>query len=546
MTVSRDALTRMQEEIATLKAEARHMRQAFSALQARYFQCVDSLADALRSSAAAHATSPADEAAPHDTFASAARPLLDSFPDPLLVIDSRGCFVTVNHAYAQMVGHAPQALVGQPVADIVGENFYTALIAPREREAFTGHTVEQEGWFDDHYMQLRYCPVHVGGRNEFVMVTLRDLTAWKHADDERERLLREVVRRAAELDATLAAMTDGVIVYNGDGAIIMMNEAAEQMLGYPPEMRAMTVAERMALMPPIREDGKPLPPEEGPALRALRGEDVQNFIYAYPFPDRMLWLSAGAAPIRTPDGTSLGAVVTLTDITAQHALREQQSTFLHMVSHDLRVPLTIIQGHQQMLERTLETAVLDETSQVCMQAIGRAAQRMNAMIEDLVEAARLEGGQLRLDPHPLDLESYLSELLQRAAGMLEISRITVELPKNLPAVCVDIDRMDRIILNLLSNALKYSEPDTPVALRARRDDREVALTIIDQGQGIPAEGIPQLFGRFYRVPGGRKAEGIGLGLYITRLLVEAHGGHITVESTEGRGSAFTVTLPIAE
>jgi len=358
--------------------------------------------------------------------------------------------------------------------------------------------------------------------------------------------LGQAERHDAAAHAILAAMTDGVIVINTAGEITLMNAAAERLLGYTPDMRAMSVAERVARLDIIGEDGKPMTADDAPISRALHGEHLCNVVFAHRYPDRTVWMSAGAAPITGLDGGLLGAVLTLTDISNEHARREQQSTFLHMVSHDLRVPLTIILGHQQMLAQLCEQAQVNGAAQASLDAIARASQRMNVMIEDLVEAARLEGGQLRLSPHPVALRAYLDELLSRAEGMLATERITLELADDLPPIHADVDRLDRIVINLLSNALKYSAPDTPVLLRAQSAGAKVAVTVRDRGEGIPPDVLSHLFERFYRAPEGRKAEGIGLGLYITRLLVEAHGGEITVESTVGEGSAFTFTLPVVK
>ena len=125
------------------------------------------------------------------------------------------------------------------------------------------------------------------------------------------------------------------------------------------------------------------------------------------------------------------------------------------------------------------------------------------------------------------------------------SRLLLAIPDDLPPVQVDPARLERILFNLLSNARKYAAPDTPIHFSARRQQHEVVVSITDQGQGIPAEELPHIFDRFYRTTRGRKVEGIGLGLYITRRLVEAHGGRIWVESEVGKGSTFTFTLPIA-
>jgi len=170
---------------------------------------------------------------------------------------------------------------------------------------------------------------------------------------------------------------------------------------------------------------------------------------------------------------------------------------------------------------------------------------MNAMILDLVDSARLEANQLRMEPASVDLRSFVLDLQGRLAGALAMDRVRVQIPEGLPQVSADPNRLERILTNLLSNALKYSEPETEVFVGAERQDGMVRVWVSDSGVGIAEEDIPQLFQRFYRAKSGRKAEGLGLGLYITRMLVEAHGGKIWVESDLGKGSTFSFTLPLA-
>ncbi len=170
---------------------------------------------------------------------------------------------------------------------------------------------------------------------------------------------------------------------------------------------------------------------------------------------------------------------------------------------------------------------------------------MDGMIQDLVDVARAEGGQLELKREPIDLRTYLEELRARSATVIDFDRIRITVPEDLPAVLADGNRLERIITNLLSNALKYSAPGTPVLVRVHRINGEVEVAMTDAGYGIAAEELPRLFQRFYRSPETHQAEGIGLGLYITKQLVEAHGGRIWVESEPGVGSTFTFTLPVA-
>jgi signal transduction histidine kinase len=234
----------------------------------------------------------------------------------------------------------------------------------------------------------------------------------------------------------------------------------------------------------------------------------------------------------------------------REGLMAEREMFLHTISHDLRTPLTVIQGYAQLLRDTLEREGCGESSGLMCDEVLKGAQRMNRMIEELVDMARLEGGKLVPKVSALPLDAFVQQLLGRLQGVrlkgcLETDRLTVEIPVDLPPVLVDPDLLERILLNLLSNAMKYSPPESPIRLQARRTDGEVLVSVVDQGIGIAPEDQPRLFERFCRPKGVRRADSVGLGLYITRMLVEAHGGRIRVESELGKGSTLSFTLPLA-
>jgi signal transduction histidine kinase len=238
--------------------------------------------------------------------------------------------------------------------------------------------------------------------------------------------------------------------------------------------------------------------------------------------------------------------VTFNQMAAALLERERErDAYIHVVSHDLRTPLAIALGHAQLMEEILEERGQDGPLREGVQAIALGMRHMNLIIQDLVDSARSEAGQLRLTCQPTNLHSFVSDLLERARTALAVERVTNNVPADLPPVSADRDRLERIFMNLLSNALKYSTPDTPVTIGAHLAGDEVVVSIADRGVGIPPEDLPHLFQRFYRAKGTRQTEGIGLGLFITRLLVEAHGGRIWVESEPGRGSTFSFALPAA-
>jgi len=380
------------------------------------------------------------------------------------------------------------------------------------------------------------------------LTTVMDITDRKIAEADREKLHAITERHMAELNATMEAMADGLIVFAPDEHIIYMNHAVEEIYGISEteQLRLASLNERVEFFRQETATGKAFPVAEHPAGRALRGETVRSQIMALHRPDgRKIWLSASAAPIRLPDGESLGAVLVFTDVSRLHELQEQHEAYLHSISHDLRAPLTIMQGHAQMLREDLSRLDAGEEHCFKVEAILRAARSMNMMIQDLVDAARLEAGQLQLHRQPIAMRAYIESLLARSVIAFDTDRITLNIPDDLPPVFADPERLERILLNLLSNAVKYSTPGSPIWLYAVHSGSQVLIYVRDIGPGVPAHDLPHIFERFYRA-GGIQAEGIGLGLYITKMLVEAHQGCIDVISKPGKGSTFQFTLPAAK
>ncbi len=362
---------------------------------------------------------------------------------------------------------------------------------------------------------------------------------WEIAE-ERKHLLQKSQRWAAELDATIRAIAAPLIIYNQEGGIVRANPAAEKLLAYPPELRAKPMMERISGLRVESPDGTLLTMEQWPVQRALRGETVLGEILKFSFPTgRTIWGSFSAAPIRL-EGEIMGAVTTFVDITGMHDLQQEREMYIHTISHDLRTPLTVILGYAQLLTGRLQ----EEEAKPHVEAIVTAAERMHRMIEDLVEAARLEGGEIKLEMEPVRLDQFLADFLRRSATALDASRIVPEVPE-LPPVAADPARLERIFSNLLTNALKFSPPDSPVEVRARQDGKLLVVSVHDHGQGIDPEDLPHIFDRFHPPKGGKKPGSVGLGLYITRSLVEAHRGQVRVESAPGVGSVFYFTLPLA-
>jgi signal transduction histidine kinase len=218
---------------------------------------------------------------------------------------------------------------------------------------------------------------------------------------------------------------------------------------------------------------------------------------------------------------------------------EQREDILRAVSHDVRNPLQVV---LLQTERILRVAK-EEAARGPAANILTAGRRIERMLRDLTDSARVEAGALQLSLEPVELHGFVAELLALTAGVLDGSRVVNDVPAGTPPVAADRDRLERIMVNLVGNALKYTR--SGVRIGAAREGDAVKITVSDEGPGIEPQDLPRVFERYYR--GQRhEGEGLGLGLYIVRKLVEAHGGRIWADSRTGEGTTFSFTLPLAD
>ncbi|MBI2897912.1 MAG: PAS domain-containing protein [Deltaproteobacteria bacterium] len=227
--------------------------------------------------------------------------------------------------------------------------------------------------------------------------------------------------------------------------------------------------------------------------------------------------------------------------------KRMQEELLALISHDLRAPLGVIAWQA---DRLCQQAATDPAWHKATGAILRNAGRMTAMIADLVESARLESGQLVLAEDVLSMADLVIELVE-ALPADDRERILLEVAPAVRAVRADRDRMERAVMNLLANALKYSPPESHITVGVGEEAGSVRVRVEDRGPGIAEEDLPRIFDRYFRAAAQRGGgsppaldNGLGLGLYISRLIVEAHGGSVSVSSVPGQGSSFWISLPV--
>jgi signal transduction histidine kinase len=252
-----------------------------------------------------------------------------------------------------------------------------------------------------------------------------------------------------------------------------------------------------------------------------------------------------SAPVHARAGGYVGRVEVYTDVTETRALQRTKDDFLSLVSHELKTPVTSIKGYAQLLRRRAEREGISESVLGACTVIERQVGVMETLIDTLLDLSRLDSGRLEFDPLPVDLRSLAARSVDMLRMTDDVHVIEADLPDGPVIVNGDAGRLEQALANLLSNATKFRSPGTIVSVSLHAD-HEVHLTVQDQGEGIPAEMQSHIFERFYRGGDAERSNGMGIGLYITRAIVERHGGTIGVRSRLGEGSAFLITLPRAE
>jgi len=487
---------------------------------------------------------PPEHAGPTDASLELLEAIFESSPAGLAVLLGPELrFARVNPAYRALM-QDPDDPIGRRFDEVT--RIDDPLIVPTLRRVLeTGEPASSEDWavaVDGRVRRVSFHIQRVSTVLEAVLVTVWETTALWEARSAAQDAADTAMRHAIELDATFDAVADGFVLCGPGGELLRMNAEARRLLAFDEHERRAPVADQYALLHVATPDGRALPYPESPIAQALRGETVRGMHLQAGRDGRACWVIASAAPLRAPDGGITGAVLTFSDETPLHELEEARDDLVRMISHDLRTPLNAVYTQAHLIRRHPgDAARVEERAR----SIARSCERMSTMIQDLVEATLLEAGELRIDLMPLDLKALLPELLERLRGGLDADRVRLEIAPDVPHLLADPHRLERIVVNLLSNALKYSPGQGEVVVEVSGVEGGVAIAVSDRGVGIAPEDLPHVFDRFFRARGARRPEGLGLGLYITRLLVEAHHGRVEVTSQLGQGSTFRVVLPAA-
>ncbi len=383
------------------------------------------------------------------------------------------------------------------------------------------------------------------GITQSLTILVQDVTEQVRARREIENLATMMAERSARLDSILGSMTDGLWVYDASGDVVDVNQAALNMFGLASRAEAIEHGSFARLH--LRDsEGRAIAYPDMPYARALAGQTVPDYLAMgkHLITGRDLDLSIAAAPIESRG--IVGAVLVIRDITALQELDRKKDEFLSVASHELRTPLTTIKGYTQLLAQTVNDLLPEERATYINAVLGEI-ERMMGLISELLDVSRIETNRLQIHPQSIRWSDFIRARVSAFQVQHPTRSISMSVDAGDAVVVADPDRMRQVVDNLLSNALKYSAEGTDIDLEVQVVEGAMLTSVSDHGIGIPRDEIPQLFERFHRARNvsSRYYGGLGLGLYIARAIIEAHGGSIGVQSVEGQGSTFTMSLPIA-
>jgi PAS domain S-box-containing protein len=495
------------------------------------------------------------------------RLITDALPALVSYVDRDHRYRFVNAAYESWLGVKKSDILGRTMPDVLGEEVFAAVSGAVER-ALAGEEVvlERELVFPDRtsrYISGSYTPdVGADGVVNGVVVLVRDLTAQRKVETALQR-------GQAQQNAIIHAMSDGVMVFDMDGRVVLANDSEARIAGYATAEEMLKDLDNFTRSFEILyPDRSPVPVDRRPLSRVMRGESVppvelrglrrdtgQEWFYSF-----------SGEPIRDDAGRQILSMVITRDITrakeAEAALLASleaakkaislRDEFLSIASHELRTPITSLKLQLQMTRRSVrpEQGTMPSPEKIArvLDVSAKQVDRLTSLVEDLLDVSQIREGKLAYRFEETDLSTLVTEVAGRYAEQIRHAGCELELNVGQEAwVECDRSRVEQVVTNLVSNALKYGAGKA-IILSAFADKKEgvARISVQDFGMGIAEDKKAVIFERFERAVSARNISGMGLGLYIAREIVRAHGGVIRLQSQPGQGSTFTVEIPLTQ
>ena len=478
--------------------------------------------------------------------------IVESSNDAIIGKTKEGIITSWNSAAERIFGYTAEEAVGQPV---------TLLLPPDREDEFTTF-MEQiaHGEEVNHYETTRvrkdgtviavsvtFSPIHNSeGQIIGASAIIQDIT-------EQKRLEAEVRQSKQQLEVILQNIADGITVQDKRGNIIFTNDAGAKMCGFASaqDMLALDLEslrtyylDRFEIRD---ESGQLVSYSMLPAYKALQGERYAEALLQYSNRQTGItfWALVKASPIFDERGQVQFSVNIFSDLTGRMELEQRKNTFIGMASHELKTPITSLKGFTQLLSRKIEKQDMQGSSKL-LASMETQITRLTKLIDDLLDVAKIEAGNLEYAEESFELNTLIQDIVETIQQTSSTHTVTIHgTAQN--QVIGDSDRLGQVFINLITNAIKYSPDAKTVDVSITNADDEVVVSVRDYGIGISQEHQSKVFERFYRVYDDKEKifPGLGMGLHISYEIIKQHNGKIWVESSEGKGSTFFVSLPIA-
>lgn len=363
-------------------------------------------------------------------------------------------------------------------------------------------------------------------------IAVRNATLYQQLAEEKQRV-----------EAIIENSADGVLILDADRRIETMNRALARMTGWTPsQARGHRCHDVLALR---NAQGTDVCDASCPLQALASGETLQVEGDIVRRDGHRTSVSITYSPLYDSEGTLVNIVGSLHDVTRYREAEEMKSMFISVISHELKTPVALIKGYASTLRR--EDANWDAgTVHESLAIIEEESDRLHRLIDNLLEASRIQAGTLKLELDDVSIPRLAAKTVERFRVQATSHDLVLGFPPEFPPAWADEERLESVFANLIGNAIKYSPGGGTIRVGGSALPDHLELFVSDEGEGIPAEKQSRLFQPFYRVDSGleRRTQGVGLGLFLAKAIIEGHGGHIWVESTPGRGSTFRFTLPL--
>ena len=459
---------------------------------------------------------------------------LGSIGDGVIATDAAGVITRMNRVAEQLTGWRLADAAGKPFAEvfrIIDEHTrapepdpVARVLAERIAVGLSNHTllIARDG--AERPIADSAAPI-VDERNALhgVVIVFRDVSVAKSVEARFQRLVE--------------AAPDAIVIADAAGKIAIVNHQSSTLFGYP---AGELIGQPVEMLIPERLRERHVEHRRGfsaaPTVRSM-GSGLQ--LLAHRKDGTVCPVEVSLSPLNTPEGPHVIAVVR--DVTRRRELERFRDEYVGYISHDLKNPLSVIALQTRLLTRWLAGRTSSD-EQRALGVIAESAAFIEHLVRELLEMVYVESDEIVLHREPVELDDLLTSVLARAVSTTDRGRVRLEIVEP-STVSAEPSRIERVIVNLVQNAIKYSPPGSPIRVRLEAVDGRAVVSVIDAGPGIAPEERVYVFDKYKRAASARAKEGLGLGLYISRKIIEAHGGEIGVETAPGQGATFFIRLP---